>query len=551
MNRHAQALAAICAFLFSLSGCGGGSSGSSQGPTPTPTPTPTPMVAAAFNVLTYHNDNARTGQQSHEPVLTPANVNSGSFGKLFVLSVDGKVDAEPLYVSGVTVAGKSHNIVIVATEHDSVYAFDAASGSTLWHQSMLPSGETTSDPRGCGQVTPEIGITATPVIDLSAGPHGAAYVVAMSKDGSGKYFQRLHSLDLTTGADNSSSPVVIQATFPGTGDNSSGGNVIFDPGQYKERPGLLLVNGVVYTAWSSHCDIRPYTAWIMGYDEKTLAQTSVLNVTPNGSEGSFWNSGAGPAADSSGNIFALVANGSFDTSLDGSGFPANGDFGNSFLKIATSGNHLSVTDYFTPFNVLAENSVDGDLGSGGALLVPDLTDASGNTRHLAVGAGKDMHIYVIDRDNPGKFNPASNNNVYQDIPSALSGGVYSMPAYFNGFLYYGAVGDKLKAFPFSKALLATSPSSASSITFAYPGATPSVSSNGSSNGIIWATENQNPAVLHAYDAADLSHELYNSAQAGGRDQFGAGNKFITPMIANGKVYVATTNGVGVFGLLAH
>ncbi len=507
-------------------------------------------AGATPDVLTYHNDNARSGQQLSETILTPANVNAATFGKLFVIPVDGKVDAEPLYAGGIAIAGGSHNVLVVATEHDSVYAFDADAGSTLWHVSMLLAGETTSDDRGCGQVTPEIGVTATPVIDLAAGPHGTVYVVAMSKSGAGQYFQRLHALDLTTGAEQFGGPMAVQATFPGTGDNSSGGSVVFDPAQYKDRPGLLLLNGAVYTAWSSHCDIRPYTGWMIGYNENTLAQTSVLNVTPNGNEGAFWNAGAGPAADANGNIFALVGNGTFDTTLNASGFPNQGDFGNSFLRISTSGGHLAVADYFTMFNEVAESAADEDLGSGGALVVPDLTDGLGRTRHLAVGAGKDAHIYVADRDNMGKFHPANNGNLYQDIGGALGGEVFSMPAYFGGVIYYGAVGDTLKAFPFSNALLASTASSHSATTFAYPGTTPSVSASGTGNGIVWAAENSNPAVLHAYNAANLAIELYNSNQAaGGRDQFGTGNKFITPMIANGRVYVGTTNGVGVFGLL--
>lgn len=557
MKTSVSFLVAILLFCASfLCGCAGGATGAHGGtanstPTPTPSPTPSP-ASAAQNVLTYHNDNARTGQQLNETTLTPANVNAASFGKLFVIPVDGKVDAEPLYAAAIGMGGGTHNVLIVATEHDSVYAFDADTGASLWHSSMLGAGETPSDNHGCSQVTPEIGVTATPVIDLNAGPHGTVYVVAMSKNGSGQYFQRLHALDLTTGSEQFGGPVAIQATFPGAGDNSTGGAVIFDPGQYKERPALLMMNGIVYTAWSSHCDIRPYTGWMIAYDQKTLAQVAVLNVTPNGGEGSFWNSGAGPAADSNGNIFALQANGTFDASLDSSGFPSQGDFGNSFLRISTNNRGLAVADYFAPSDTASENAVDGDLGSGGALVVPDLMDSSSKTKHLAVGAGKDGHIYVVDRDNMGKFNPMNNSNVYQDIAGALASSVFSMPAYFQGTIYYGAVGDNLKAFPFSNALLSSSPSSQSTNVFPFPGATPSVSASGTSNGIVWAAENGGIAVLHAYDASDLSHELYNSNQAsGGRDQFGAGNKFITPMIANGKVYVGTTNGVGVFGLPGH
>jgi len=521
-----------------------------QGP-PTPVPPPVP-ASSVVNVLTYHNDNARTGQQLNETVLTPSNVNAAMFGKLFVISVDGKVDAQPLYAAAISIGGSLHNVLIVATEHDSVYAFDADTGAALWHDTLLLPGETPSDDHGCIQVTPEIGVTGTPVIDVNAGPHGSVYAVAMSKNAGGEYLQRLHALDITSGAEEFGGPQAIQATFPGSGDNSSGGNVIFDPGQYKARPGLLLINGIVYISWGSHCDIRPYTGWIMGYGENTLTQVTVLDVAPNGDEASFWNAGAGPAADANGNIFALLANGTFDTTLNAGGFPDQGDFGNSFVRISTANHQLATADYFTPFNVVAENSVDEDLGSGGALLVPDLTDGGGHTRHLAVGAGKDAHIYVVDRDNMGKFNPAGNGNVYQDIPGALAGSVFSMPAYFQGVIYYGAVGDTMKAFPFSNALLASSPSSQSTNIFPFPGATPSISANGTSNGIVWAVENGNVAVLHAYDAANLSRELYNSNQAaGGRDQFGVGNKFITPTIANGKVYVGTTNGIGVFGLLGH
>ena len=511
---------------------------------------PPPPPTTGTNVTTYHNDTARSGQNLTETTLTTSNVNSSRFGKLFVISVDGKVDAQPLYLTQLTMPNQgTHNVLYVATEHGSVYGFDADSGTLLWQVSILAAGETTSDDHGCGQITPEIGVTSTPVIDPKAGPHGTIYVVAMSKDGSGNYHQRLHALDVTTGAEEFGGPHNIQASFPGTGDNSSGGNVVFDPAQYAERAGLLLLNGVVYTGWTSHCDARPYTGWIMGFDESTLAQVSVLNLTPNGNEGSVWMSGAGLAADTSGNIFLLDANGTFDSALDANGFPNQGDFGNAFLRISTSNQKLAVADYFEMFNQGAENGSDEDLGSGGALLLPDLTDGSGQTRHLAVGAGKDSNIYVVDRDAMGKFNP-SKNNIYQEIQSALSGSVFSMPAYFNNAVYYGAVGDNIKAFAISNAQLAGAPASQTGNAFGYPGATPSISANGTNNAILWAAENAGSAVLHAYDATNLSRELYNSNQAsGGRDRFGAGNKFITPMITNGKVYVGTTNGVGVFGLL--
>jgi hypothetical protein len=504
---------------------------------------------ATTDVLTYHNDVARTGQNLTESTLTTSNVNSSTFGKLGFYAVDGLVDAEPLYASNVAVPSNgAHNVLIVPTEHDSVYALDADSGAAIWQVSMLKTGETTSDDRNCGQITPEIGVTSTPVIDRTSGPNGTVFVVAMSKDGSGNYHQRLHALDLALGTELFSGPVDIQATYPGSGDNSSNGSVVFDPGQYVERAALLLLNGVIYTGWSSHCDIRPYTGWIMGYSESTLAQTSVLNVTPNGNEGSIWMAGAGLAADTSGNIYFLDANGEFDTTLNPSGFPSMGDYGNSFMKLSTAGGHLAVADYFEMDNGVAESDSDTDLGSGGTIVLPDLIDGSGNTWHLAVGAGKDSNLYLVNRDSMGKFS-ANSNNIYQQLGDVLPGGVWAMPAYFNNTVYYGSVGSPIQAFTITNAKLSTSATAQTATSFGYPGATPSISANGASSGIVWAVENSTPAVLHAYNAANLN-ELYNTNQASGsRDQFGAGNKFMTPMIVNGKVFVGTPNGVAVFGLL--
>ena len=368
----------------------------------------------------------------------------------------------------------------------------------------------------------------------------------MSKDNSGTYHQRLHALDATTGAEVRGGPVDISATYPGTGDNSSGGKVIFDPAQYKERAALLLVGTTLYLAWASHCDFRPYTGWIMGYNATTLAQTTVLNVTPNGNEGAIWNSGAGMATDGSGNIFLLDANGVFDTTFTASGFPLDSDYGNAFLRLTTKGG-LAVADYFEMDNQASENGSDVDLGSGGTLLVTQ-KDSTGKLWQLAIGAGKDSNLYVVDRTNMGKFNP-SNNNIYQELPGVLPGGVWSMPAFFNGFVYYGPVGSPVLAFQFKNAKLLTSAVAKTSTSFGYPGATPSISTNAGKNSIVWVGENTNPAVLHAYIAGTLV-ELYNSNQApNGRDHYGPEIKFLTPMIANGKVYIATTTGVAVFGLL--
>ena len=508
----------------------------------------TPPSSPSVDVTTYHDDVARTGLNSNETTLTATNVTSSTFGLLRTLSVDGNVDAEPLYLSNLVVNGQQQNVVFVATENDSVYAFNADTGAQLWKISVLGANESTSGDHGCGQITPEIGITSTPVIDRTAGAHGTIFVVGMSQDKSGNYHQRLHALDVTTGAELSGSPAEIAASYPGTGANSSGGKVIFDPGQYAERAGLLLLNGAIYMGWTSHCDGGPYTGWLMGYSESSLTQTTVLNLTPNGSEGSIWMAGAGLAADSSGNIYFLDANGTFDTTLTASGFPASGDYGNGFMKVSTANNSLAVADYFEMYDTVTESNNDEDLGSGGALVLPDLTDSSGTVHHLAVGAGKDSAIYVVNRDSMGKFNAQNDSAIYEEIDGAI-GGVWSMPAYFNNTVYYGAVNDTIKAFPIANAKLATAASKQSTTSFAYPGTTPSISANGTSDGIVWAVENASPAVLHAYDATTLQ-ELYNSNQAAGnRDQFGNGNKFITPMIVNGKVFVGTPSGVAIFGLL--
>ena len=515
--------------------------------TTTPPPPPPPPTAG-IDITTYHVDVARTGLNSNETTLTTSNVTSAQFGLLRTLATDGKVDAQALLLSGLTVAGQSHNVVYVVSEHDSVYAYDADTGTQLWKTSVLGSGETTGGDHGCSQITPEIGITSTPVIDRKAGTNGTIFVVGMSQDQSGHYHQRLHALDVTTGTEQTGSPAEISASYPGTGANSSSGTVIFDPGQYAVRAGLLLLNGVIYMGWTSHCDNQPYTGWLMGYNETTLAQTSVLNLTPNGSEGAIWMAGSGLAADASGNIYFLDANGTFDTTLDANGFPTNHDFGNAFMKVSTTGNTLAAADYFETSNTVAESAGDEDLGSGGALVLPDLQDTAGTVHHLAVGAGKDSKIYVVNRDSMGKFSAQNDNAIYQEISGAIAG-VFSMPAYFNNTVYYGAVNDRVKAFPIANAKLATTASVQSSNSFQYPGTTPAVSASGITNGIVWAVENSSPAVLHAYDAGTLQ-ELYNSNQAASsRDHFGNGNKFITPMVANGKVFVGTQSGVAEFGLL--
>ena len=547
LNRLLSRLSSSLLASWLIVGCSGSVNTSGSGGNPTPTPS-----QSSVDVVTYHYDNMRTGGNTNETLLTHANVNSTQFGKLGEFMVDGQVDGQPLYLSNVSIPGSGmRNVLYVVTEHGSVFAFDADSikgntGNPLWMKSTPLPGEVPSDNRGCSQVTPEIGITSTPVIDRG---RGAIYVVAVSKDAAGNYFHRIHALDLTTGKELFGGPTTITATYPGNGAGSSGGTVIFDPAQYNERPGLLEVSGTIYTTWGSHCDMGAYTSWVIAYSADTLKQTSVLNLVPNGSEGGIWMAGTAPAADAAGNIYVINGNGTFDTALSASGFPVQGDCGNCFAKVSST-SPLKLLDYFTPSNTVALSNADSDLGSGGPLLLPDVVDATGTTRHLLVASGKNNpNIYVLDRDNMGKFSPNA-NNVYQLVAGVLpSSGEFGKPSYFNSTVYYGAVGDSLKAFPITGGKLATAPSSQSSIQFPYPGTTPSISASGSAQGIVWAVENRNTAVLHAYDATNLGTELYNSNQApSGRDQF-AGNKFITPVIANGRVYVGTPNSVAVFGRL--
>jgi Immunoglobulin I-set domain len=513
--------------------------------------TPVPSAASVYDVVTFKSDTSRTGQFVSETTLTPANVNSSGFGLLGLMPVDGKVDAQPLYLGNLPVAGASHNVLYVATENDSLYAFDADTRAVLWKVALLASGETPTGSFGCDTIFPVLGISSTPVIDRSAGANGTLYAISYSIDQSSNYHQRLHALDVTTGAELLNGPVEITGSFTRAGVTTT-----FDPSDYDERAALLLANGTIYTTWSSHCDIPPYGGWVMAYDQSTLAQIAALNVGP-GSAGNtsssvgpgIWMSGSGPAVDAAGNIYLLTANGPFETTLNGSGFPSGGDFGNSFLKLTLSDGQLSVADYFTMSNVLTETAGDQDLGSGGELVLPDVTDSTGTVRHLVIGAGKDGVLYVVNRDNMGRYSPIM-NSVWQELDGALGFGVWASPAFFNQTLYYGQKGGQLKAFSVTNARVVVTPTSLSATSFGYPGTSPVVSANGTGNAVLWAHESSTPAVLHAYDATNLGNELYNSNQAtGARDQFGAGNTFIVPVVANGKVFVGTLSAVAEFGLL--
>lgn len=508
--------------------------------------TVTSGTVSTASVLTYHNDLGRTGQNLNETLLTPANVTPPTFGKLFSDSIDGQAYAQPLYIPNLTISGQgAHNVVYVATENDTVYAFDADRvGSPLWHTSLLLNGGSavSSGDTSCGQIVPQIGITSTPVIDLNS---NTLYAVAMTKEGS-SYFQRLHALDITTGQEKLGGPVVITATVTGSGAGSSGGKITFDALSQLNRPGLALVNGIVYIAFGSHCDVFPYHGWMFAYSASNLGQIAVYNTTPNGSQAAIWQTGDAPAVDSGNNLYVMTGNGTFDA--DGGGV----DFGDSFLKLTMSGSSLGLSDYFTPFDQANLDSSDQDVGSGGPLV---LADQPGTHPHLLVGASKPGTIYLLNRDNMGHYcsGCSSDTQIVQSLPGAIRSS-FGTPAYWNGNVYFLGSGDALKAFSLTNGLLSTSPTSHAVNGFGFPGATPSVSANGTINGIVWALQNDaagsGPAVLHAYDATNVATELYNSNQAAaGRDTAGFAVKFTVPTVVNGKVYVGTATELDVFGLL--
>ena len=511
---------------------------------------PAAFANAQTDVLTQHNDNARTGQNLTETILTPASVASGKFGKLFSYPVDSHVFAQPLVASGLSLGGKTRNVLYVVTEHNSVYAFDAddSTSPTLWQVNLGTSVPVPNAYFGARygpyhDVPLEIGITGTPVIDKTG---KTLYVVAFTQDGlGGPYHMKLYALDLLTGAAKLGSPINITGTVKGTGGGSVGGNLAFDPEQHLQRPGLALANGTLYIAFGSHADTDPYHGWVFAYNATTLAQQGIHCTTPNSNEAGIWMSGAGVAVDSAGAVYFETGNGDFTASAGGK------DYGEAFVKLGLSGSGLTVSDYFTPFNVNNLNNGDTDLGSGGLTLLPDQI---GTTPHLLVGAGKEGKIYLVNRD-AGKM--GGYNSAFDSVPQSFGGaigGTWSKPAYFNGAVYYAGNGDFLKMLPLyasagMPARLATSAASRSPETYDYPGATPIISANGTQNGIVWAIQGSNVATLRAYDAANVSYELYNSAAAPGlRDYAGAYDKFTVPTVANGKVYVPAQFQVSVFGI---
>jgi hypothetical protein len=498
----------------------------------------------------YRNDNFRTGQNLAESILTPSTVTPSQFGLLFTDAIDGSAYAQPLYVPNVTIPSLgTHNVVYVATENDSVYAFDADQpGPPLWQTTFIdPSNGIVPVPSsdlGCGDLVPIIGITATPVIDPVS---GTLYVVSKVKLGPGRYRQQLHALDITTGLEKAKSPVTIAAKVPGSGEASVKGMISFDPLLQQDRPALTLSNGVVYLSFASHCDIQPYHGWILGYDETTLAQEVVFNTSPDGGQSGIWEAGCGPGVDTNGDLIAITGNGTFDTATP------RVNYGDSFIRLTSGGGTMSVTSFFTPLNELLLDDDDQDMGSGGNLLLPD---QPGPNPHLMVGAGKVGTLYLVNRDSMGGFN-ASMDQMVQELPSEV-GGMFSTPAYWQGtvpgvglrnMIYTGGSADWIKMFVISNGLIQTPPISAP-ISFGFPGPSPAISAYGTTGGIVWAIDNSaypgNPAVLYAFDATDMN-PLYNSNQFSA-DHPGLAVKFTVPTVANGSVYVGTQTQLAVFGL---
>jgi hypothetical protein len=505
---------------------------------------------AQVSVTTSRNDNSRDGQNLGETILTPDNVNVSTFGKLFAHNVDGYVYAQPLYVPNVTIPGLgTHNVVYVATQHDSIYAFDAdnktgMNASPLWHRSLIhPKRGITSvssQDVSCNDIVPEIGITSTPVIDTTS---GTMYLIAKTKE-NGNFFQRLHAIDITTGKERSGSPVVIRAKVKGDGDGN--GVVSFDPLREAQRPGLLLQNGSVIIGWASHCDNQPYHGWVMSYDETTLKQTAIWNSTPNGGLGGVWQAGTGLAADDSFNLFFATGNGTYDGKKGGE------DFADTIAKLAPpTGNRFQLADWFTPYNQLSLSNEDADVGSGGVLLLPD-QGMNAPHQYLLVEVGKEGSIYLVDRDKMGHFN-SNRNHIVQDMENAI-GGLWATPGWWNNNVYFGGSNDYLRQYTFdpTTGLLSNGAVQVSSTYFGFPGPTPSISANGTNDAIVWALQTDDygngSSTLHAYDATNVATELYNSNQDGSHDSPGGAVKFTVPTIANGKVYVPAVQRITVYGL---
>lgn len=514
-------------------------------------------VTSLAGVFTYHDDLARDGSNASEYALTTSNVTATTFGKLFSCVTDGAIYTQPLWVPNLVIGGARHNVIFVATQHDSLFAFDADASPcvTLWHANLIDPahGGTTGEipvPSGTtgyligvgfGNISPEVGVTGTPVIDPVT---NTIYVVSKSVVPLGPtFFQRLHAINSLNGNELNASPANISGTYAGTGDGGSA--IVFNPQQENQRAGLALVQGTVYIAWSSHEDNNtpPYHGWVMGYSEANLAQTGALNVTPNGYQGGIWMGGSAPSVDSGNNLYFITGNGAFDAN---SSTGPNNDYGDSFIKV--TGN-LAISQYFTPSDQDADDVNDKDLGAGGAAILVD--QPSGPAPHLLVGGGKEGTLYLLNRDSLGGL---GDDNAVQSF--SIGYPIFVTAAFWNGNLYLAGANGPLQSFSFNQTtgLFRLDSVPQSPETFGFPGSTPSVSASGTSNGIVWVLDNTNyctpyspgcgPAVLHAYDATDVATELWNSSQGAG-NAAGYAVKFTVPTVANGKVYVGTRgNNVG-------
>ncbi len=557
----------------------------------------TVAVTDLVSVLTYHNNAARNGVNSKEYALKPSTVNTATFGKLFSCAVDGAIYAQPLWLKGVNIGGGIHNVLFVATQHDSVYAFDADAKPclTYWHANLLDTlhgGLANEKPvrwndvgQCFGDIYPEVGVTGTPVIDSNS---KTIYLVSASETNiksSGKcsrsaadFYHRLHALDLATGSEKFNAPVTIAASVPGTGDGSSGGMVSFNSQLHHQRPGLAQYGARIFAAFSAHEDEKPYHGWLIGYKASDVQQQiAVFNTTPNGlngADGGIWAGGGAPAVDANGDIYISTGNGVFD---EGPTSPDN-DYGDSILRLHSfvgsnfNGANLSVAGWFTPYDQAQLAQQDTDLGSGAVVLFPDQTGSG--PKHLLTLAGKEGVVYLIDRDNMGQYNATNNDQIVQSFPGPAHG-LFGTPALWRNALYVGGQHDFIRQFNFdpSAELFNETVASRTAQVFAFPGAALSVSSQGTLNGILWAIDSSlfgyakpsstincavvpvpaacsGAAVLHAYDPTNLAVEFWNSSMAANnRDRAGNAVKFVPPTVANGKVYVGTRTRVDVYGLL--
>jgi hypothetical protein len=533
--------------LVAVTGCGSGGTTAPPEITQQTNPPPPPPPVPHTTVATFHNDNARTGINSSETVLKPSNVNVLSFGRLATIALEGEVKAQPLYISNITMSdGKSHNLVLVATEHDQVYAIDADSHSTLWHRSFLDSrGLIVPVPASdthCDETGSEHGITGTPVIDAAT---ETMFLVVRTKEtttGETIYYQRMHALNLANGDDR-----LPPATITSPAGRDQFGSAHFDPLLNLQRSALLLSQGNVYVAWASHCDYGAFTGWVMSFGETTLERTAAWTPDPSGMLGGIWMSGGGPASDVSGNIFLAVGNGWSDAMSGGD------NYGDAVVRLVPGGGLISVPDYFMPFNFDIMYNDDLDLGAGGVVLLPTQSGAP-HPNLLGVG-GKDGTFYLLDRDNLGKWRANNNGQVVQTFP--IAGSSFASPLFWNNTLYTAFSGASFEARSYNPATqqIDTTPiSSSGSIYFGFPGATPSLSSNASADGILWLLQTDNYQVggneiLRAFGATDLSTELYDSEMSSDRDHAGGAIKFSVPTVINGKVYVGALNELDIYGLL--